>query len=105
MRELERQTPRVKISMTFVLPDGWRAEVVDASATGLKVRSVAVLPKESEFEGELVYEDQRIPLWVVVVWVEPADLELGLPAQMGLQLRQVPEAYLELLARIFADEE
>jgi len=101
----ERTFPRLKRSLAFLLPDGWRGEVVDMSAAGLRVLSVAVLEPKSEVEGTLVLEDgDRIPLKAKVIWATPPDHKALVLAEMGLELQNVPETYLRALARLFAEQ-
>ncbi len=99
-----RVVPRLKTSLTFHLPDGWRGEVVDLSATGLRIRCVAVLEKNLEFEGTLVLQDgKQIPLPVRVVWIRLPDHAGYLPGEVGFELLQVPNEYHSELARLFAE--
>ncbi len=86
------------------MPDGWRGEVVDVSATGMRVRSVVVLAPNSELEGALVLEDGRqIPVAAVVVWTAPAELAGAGLSEFGLELVRPSEQYLAAIAQLFAD--
>ncbi|MBI3182366.1 MAG: PilZ domain-containing protein [Myxococcales bacterium] len=74
------------------------------SATGIRLRTVAMLEAKTEFDGALVLEDgSRIPLRAVVVWMTPPDHRGFVPSELGLELKNVPEAYLAALARLFAE--
>lgn len=96
--------PRLKASLTFHLPDGWRGEVLDLSATGLRIRSVAVIQPGLEFDGTLVLQDGKtITLPVRAVWSRPPDLAGYLPGEVGFELLEVPEAYHTAVAKLFAD--
>ena len=101
----DRTVPRLRTSLPFLLPDGWRGEVVDLSATGLRIQCLALLSPQSTIEGTLVIDDEhRIRLKGVVVWTSPPDHQGFVPAEFGLELVEVPEEYLEALARLFADQ-
>ncbi len=77
---------------------------MDLSATGLQLRTMAVLEKDLELEGELLTDDGRkIPLVGTVVWSTPPDFAGYQLAQVGIELRSVPEEYLQELAAYFAD--
>ena len=91
--------------MTFLLPDGWKGEVIDLSAAGMRIQSVAVLEPKTEVEGTLVLDDGvRIPLKGVVIWSTPPDHRAYVLAEIGLELQAVPESYLAALATLFAEE-
>lgn len=80
--------------------------MVDISAAGLRVRSVVLVEEKTELEGTLILEGgERIHLRGKVVWASPPDHRGFLPAEFGLVLKTVPEAYLRALARLFADSE
>lgn len=99
-----RNVPRIKASLTFHLPDGWRGEVLDLSATGLRIRSVAVVPTGLEFEGTLVLQDGNIiTLPVRAVWCRAPDLAAVVPGEVGFELIAPPPAYYAAVARLFAD--
>jgi hypothetical protein len=88
-----------------LLPDGWKGEVVDLSAAGMRIQSVAVLEPRTEVEGKLVLDDGTIiPLKGVVVWSTPPDHRAFVLAEVGLELQAVPEQYLAALTRLFAEE-
>ena len=102
--DFERTFPRHKRALAFLLPDGWRGEVVDLSLVGLKIRSVAVLPSSEHIDGELVLEDGRkIALKCQVVWSTPPDPGGLMFAEAGLELIDVPDEYRRALADIFAE--
>ncbi|MFN7133371.1 MAG: PilZ domain-containing protein, partial [Myxococcales bacterium] len=46
----DRKLPRLTRPLELTLEDGWRAEVEDLSATGLRIRTLAVLPRGAELE-------------------------------------------------------
>jgi hypothetical protein len=78
--------------------------VVDLSAAGMRIQSVAVLATRSEVEGELVLDDgQRITLKGTVIWSTPPDHRALVLAEVGIELQAVPESYLQALATLFAD--
>lgn len=100
-----RTLPRVSKHLDFELPDGFRGEVVDLSATGLRIQCIAEIPLQTVVEGALrVKGGQRIPLKGTVVWKQPADHRGYVPAEIGLELAEAPEEYLKLLAQIFAED-
>jgi len=86
-----------------MLPDGWKADVLDISATGMRVRTLAVLPTGLELETRLRLEDgSMMPLRAVVVWAASPE-EAG-PGQheFGLELVNPSQDFLEVLAHLFA---
>ncbi len=88
-----------------MLPDGWRGEVVDLSATGLRIQCLALLAPKSVIEGTLVIDESlSIKLKGVVVWTSPPDHRGFVPAEFGLELTEAPEEYFATLARLFADK-
>ena len=96
--------PRLVTGLTFVLPDGWRGDVVDLSAAGIRVRSLVTLPPLTIVEGTLVLPDGTpVPLRAEVVWSTPPDHALAVPAEMGLELIDAPPEYLAGLAALFAE--
>jgi hypothetical protein len=100
----ERKLPRIRKQLTFLLPDGWKGEVVDLSAVGMRIQSLVLLPPQTVVEGELVLPDgERLALKGEVVWSNPPDHRNYLPAELGLELVDVPDAYLSALARLFAE--
>ncbi|MHB8872929.1 MAG: PilZ domain-containing protein [Myxococcaceae bacterium] len=87
------------------MPDGWKGEVVDLSATGLRIQCLALLTPQSVIEGTLVIDEKTsIRLKGVVVWTSPPDHRGFVPAEFGLELTEVPEVYLRALARLFAEQ-
>jgi hypothetical protein len=100
-----RTLPRLRHSLKVVVHDGWRGEVLDLSALGLRVRCVLEMPVGALFEGELLLEDGRtLPLRGEVVWSVAPDHVAGLPGELGVRLNEVPEAYTRLLSSLFAAE-
>src|SRR4051794_30895564 len=92
--EWDRQVPRVKKQLEFLLPDGWKGDVVDLSLTGMRIQSVVALHQLTEVEGELVLPNQRkVALRGRVVWSTPADHRAFVPAESGIELFDVPEEY------------
>jgi hypothetical protein len=99
-----RQVPRLQQNLTLELPDGWKGDVVDLSAIGMRVQSVLLLPVDTELEGTLVLPDgERLVLKAIVVWATAPDHVAYVPAEMGLELRDIPERYLQAVAHLFAD--
>ena len=95
----------MKRALTLLLPDGWKGQVVDLSATGMRVRSVAVIPRNTELEGTLILPDGE-PVQIVgtVVWARPPDHLHSVPAEFGVRLNDVPDTYFSALVRLFADQ-
>lgn len=78
--------------------------MLNVSATGMRIRSKLSLSPRSVVEGRLNFGNGRIvPIKAVVVWNTPRNYELSKPAEMGLELLEVPEAYLAGLAELFAE--
>jgi hypothetical protein len=95
----------VKRALTLLLPDGWKGQVVDLSATGMRVRSVAVIPRDTELEGTLILPNgDKVDIVGTVVWSRPPDHLHSIPAEFGVQLRDVPDTYFSALVRLFADQ-
>jgi hypothetical protein len=99
----KRQVPRVPTTLTIRLPDGWRGEVLDLSANGLRVRTMAVLQAESTIDAAIEREGKLIPVKATVIWAEPPNFDLGQLGEMGLQLNDVSEDYLQLVTDLFAE--
>lgn len=79
---------------------------MDLSATGLRIQSIAVLPRDLQLEGELELEHgERLKLRCEVVWSVPPDHAGYVPAEVGVVLIEPPARYLELLVSLFAREE
>jgi hypothetical protein len=101
-----RVVPRLKTSLTFHLPDGWRGEVIDLSATGLRIRCVAVLEAGLQFDGALELPGgERLKLPVRVVWTRPPDHAGYVPGEVGFELIEPPVEYHQAVARLFADSD
>jgi hypothetical protein len=102
--EPNRQLPRLKKSLAFLLPDGWQGEVVDLSAIGMRVQSLVLLPEGTEVKGTLMLPGSSpLPIQGKVVWSQAPDHENRIPAEMGLELTSVSEPYLEAVAKLFAE--
>ena len=100
-----RKLPRVHRQLDFELPDGWHGEVVDLSATGLRIQCIAEIPLHTVIEGALkVKGGKTIALKGTVVWSQPAEHRAYVPAEIGLELLDAPDAYLKLVAEIFAED-
>lgn len=101
-----RTVPRLKKSLTFLLPDGWKGTVVDLSATGLRIQCILVLDPHLKLDGTLLLPDgQKLALKGEVMWTTPPDHVAYLPAEIGLQLIDPPAEYHAMLARLFAEAE
>ena len=100
-----RQVPRLKKKLPFVLEDGWRGEVVDLSAAGLRIECLAVLAPLSTVEGTLTHEGKPLKVRAVVIWAEPPDHASFLPAEVGLELLDTSTEYLALVATLFAEDD
>ncbi|HLT29963.1 MAG TPA: PilZ domain-containing protein [Myxococcaceae bacterium] len=99
-----RSLPRLTRRLTISVHDGWKGEVVDLSAVGLRIRTVLDLPKDSQIEAALQLEGGRtIPIRARVVWVNPAQHLEKVPAELGLELSEVSEDYTRLVAELFAE--
>ena len=104
--DFDRQFPRTDAPLTFLLPDGWKAEVADISATGMKIRGLALLPKGQTLDGHLVLSDGRkVPTRVIVVWATPPDPSALALAEAGLEIVPPATEYLAAVAEIFAAKE
>ena len=91
--------------MPIALPDGWRGEVVDLSATGLRIRTLAIIPRHTELEGSLELPDGRkVAVKGTVMWFTPPDHARGIAAEMGVQLKDASAEYLALVAAFFAEQ-
>jgi hypothetical protein len=99
----KRQVPRLPTTLTIRLPDGWRGEVLDLSANGLRVRTMAMFEIESIVDAVLEYNATKIPIKATVIWMEAPKFDLGILGEMGLELMQVSPEYLQLVADLFAD--
>jgi hypothetical protein len=97
--------PRLRKDLTLQLPDGWLGDVVDVSATGMRVRSGVMLPIGSEFRGTLQWPDHApFQVGARVVWVKPREAGL-IPLEMGLEMVEPTPEYLEALAELFSEQE
>lgn len=104
--DAQRIVPRLRRNLTFLLPDGWSGEVVDLSATGMRVRSLAMVLQNAELEGTLVLPSgDELKLKGTVVWATPPDHSIRMLGEFGLQLVDPPPEYHEALAELFASED
>ena len=77
--------------------------MVNISATGMCIRSMLSLSPQSLVEGTLSFGNGRVvSLKAIVKWSTPRDYERAKPAEMGLELLEIPEEYLAGLAELFA---
>lgn len=104
MEQPKRQVPRLIATLPIRLPDGWRGEVLNLSATGLRVRTMALLAVDSVLDAVVDPEGRAIGVSATVVWAEPPNFKLGVLGEIGLQLEEPSQAYLELIADLFASE-
>lgn len=103
--ETDRKVPRLKRHLEVLLPDGWKGDVVDLSLTGMRIQSVVELHRLTVLEGELVLpNDRKIPIRGQVIWSTPPDHRAFIPAELGLELLEVPEEYVAAVAELFAKE-
>ena len=101
-----RVAPRLRRTLTFLLPDGWRGEVVDLSLTGLRVRCLALIEQDAELEGKLILPSgKELRLKARVVWVTPPDHSIRVLGEIGLSLVDPPAEYHRALAELFASDE
>jgi len=94
----------VRTALTVRLPDGWSGEVLDLSAAGMRVRTMAVIPVESVIDGKVEHRGRLVPARMTVVWAEPPSFDLGELGELGLQVAEVSEDYLKLAAELFAND-
>lgn len=88
------------------LPDGWTGEVIDLSATGLRIRSLVRLQRHTEIEATLqLHDGSKIALHGKVIWVAADSKITAGPTEFGLELEDVPREYFTALATLFADSE
>lgn len=103
--ETDRKVPRLKRHLEVLLPDGWKGDVVDLSLTGMRIQSVIELHRLTVLEGELVLpNDRKIRIRGRVIWSTPPDHRAFIPAELGLELLEVPEEYVSAVAELFAKE-
>jgi len=94
----------VRTALTVRLPDGWSGEVLDLSAAGMRVRTMAVIPVESVIDVKVEHRGRLVPARMTVVWAEPPSFDLGELGELGLQVAEVSEDYLKLAAELFAND-
>ncbi len=79
---------------------------MDLSATGLRVRCLAVLQQGAEVDGKLVLPDGgEVQLKATVVWTSPPDHSIQMLGEVGLQLVEPPPEYHRALAELFASDD
>lgn len=77
--------------------------MLDLSATGMRIRTMALIPEETVLEVVLETGGRRIAVRAAVIWSEPPSFDVGELGEMGLQLVEASEEYLQLAAELFAD--
>jgi hypothetical protein len=96
--------PRLATSLTLLLPDGWKAAVMDLSATGMRVRTLAVVPTGTELGAQLQLEDGTlVPVRFAVVWTARPEEAGPEENELGLEMLDVSQAYLDAVALLFAE--
>ena len=78
--------------------------MLDLSASGMKVRTMALIPLESVIDVVIEHSGRLVPARMTVVWVEPPNFDVGELGEIGLQLSEVSEPFLQLAAELFANE-
>lgn len=79
---------------------------MDLSATGLRVRCLAVLQQGTEVDGKLVLPNgSELKMKATVVWTSPPDHSIRMLGEIGLQLVDPPPEYHRALAELFASED
>ena len=99
----KRQVPRLPITLTVRLPDGWKGEVINLSANGLRIRTMALLEPEIVLDAVIEHAGREFAVRASVIWSDPPNYELGVLGEFGLQLIEPTEQYLKLAAELFAD--
>lgn len=102
--EPKRIAPRLRTTLTVRLPDGWQGEVVDLSAAGMRVRTMAVIPLETVIDVKIEHGGRLVPARMTVVWAEPPSFDVGELGEIGLELAEVSDTYLQLAAELFAND-
>jgi hypothetical protein len=104
--DFTRKIPRLKASLPFLLPDGWKGEAVDLSANGIRIQCILLLEKDTEVTGTLVLPDGKsVELTGTVVWTAPpVYADYTVPGEVGLELTEVSPEYLSVLANLFAED-
>jgi hypothetical protein len=101
MRRVPRLEPgqRLDILMRGVGP----GEVMDLSIIGMRIRCSRAAPEGAGFTGELLFEDRpTIRVQGRVAWRSASAQAGWKPAEVGVELSQVPEAYAHMVAELFA---
>jgi hypothetical protein len=100
---VERGVPRMPVRLEVLLPDGWKGEVLDASVTGMRVRSLLVVKVGETLDVTLQLEDgATLPMKGDVAWADVPDFAVNGSAEFGLAFSEVPQHYLTLLSTLFA---
>ena len=82
----------------------WEAECLEIAALGMRIRCQGLLAVGSQIEAAIEAEGRVIPFKAEVVWRHAPDFTREFPGDMGLVIREPPQAYLDLVARLFAAE-
>jgi hypothetical protein len=99
----KRLVPRLPTALPVRLPDGWKGEVLNLSAHGVCIRTMALLQVESVLDAVIEHGGGEIAVRGTVVWADPPNFDLGDLGEIGLQLIDPSEEYLQLAAKLFAD--
>ena len=90
----------MKHSLSFWFQDGWRGQVTEMAALGMKIECFEKFEIGSPVEGMLLLGGNRsLRLVGHVVWCQerkPRGFELG------VELDEVPKEYLQILAERFS---
>jgi hypothetical protein len=92
----------LQTALPIRLTDGWHGEVLNMSATGLRVRTVLLLHPGQPFEGVLEHGGREIAVQGFVIWADPPEFDLDRPGEAGIALVDVSHDYFALLAELFA---
>jgi hypothetical protein len=100
-----RTAPRLKTALPIRLPDGWSGEVLNLSTTGLRLRSIAMLPIGTPVDAVIEHPNREVALKAIVIWADPPQYDIDVAGEIGLALQEVSQDYLDLLVELFADSE
>lgn len=70
----------------------------------MRVRTMAVIPIETVIDVKIEHKGRQHPVKVAVVWAEPPNFDVGELGELGLQVVEVSEPYLQLAAELFAND-